>query len=329
MPDQIIGGQHFKDLGTTGADLAEEVFVAGGGTGGSILVADQEGPLVTTTITAVSPAAPAASVAGGTLTIPSANMDGVAITADLTGYTGNSLTLAFYWSPDGVNYFPTFGQRQDGTRSSWLIDAPGAVSVQARATVFVAGGTPPTITGMPSSAPMAPQTVGALLVGTTGIAVATATDSADAVGAVAGLFVLSAPYGFTSATTKDRLRTPFIFKTATVTAAGNTAGWTPAAGKKVRAQRLRFLITGDASLAAASVLNVTFQDAAVATAIPGTSIYLPIAQPASPLPTAYDSGWMDLGNGILSATINNILNVNLSAALTTGKLVLWVCGTEE
>jgi len=43
----------------------------------------------------------------------------------------------------------------------------------------------------------------------------------------------------------------------------------------------------------------------------------------------YESNWIDLGNGYLSAAANNVLNVNLGTAFTAGGVDVFVAGTEE
>jgi len=125
------------------------------------------------------------------------------------------------------------------------------------------------------------------------------------------------------------LRTPSIFKTAAATNTGNTAAWTPAAGKKFRLMRYQLELTENATLAVAAVLTIKFQDnvtdfgfqhdifvAAAAGAVSGE---------------AWRSGWIDLGNGYLSLVANNVLNFNISGAanLTAGQFRVNVCGTEE
>lgn len=123
------------------------------------------------------------------------------------------------------------------------------------------------------------------------------------------------------------LRNPHVFKTVQAAAAGNTALWTPAAGTKFRLMRYMVAVTGDASFAVAGVLTVTLNDAGGAIG-QGHDIYIPVAAGIVP-GTDYISPWIDLGNGILSAAVNNVLNVNLSAALATGNVRVICCGTEE
>jgi hypothetical protein len=125
----------------------------------------------------------------------------------------------------------------------------------------------------------------------------------------------------------DRLRTPVVFKTAAVTGAGSTALWTPAAGKKFRLLRYMVIVTDQATLAAGATLTIDLLDAA-GTLAQTHSVFVPNVGLTGGAPL-YVSPWVDLGNGILSATANNVLNVNLSAALTAGICRILVCGTEE
>lgn len=124
----------------------------------------------------------------------------------------------------------------------------------------------------------------------------------------------------------DRLRIPNIFKTAAATASGNSAVWTPASGRKFRLMRYRIEISGDATISGGGVLTVKFQDATTDNNI-AHSVYVPAV--AANTMEGWQSGWIDLGNGPLSAAANNVLNVNLSAALASGTCRVLTAGTEE
>ena len=127
----------------------------------------------------------------------------------------------------------------------------------------------------------------------------------------------------------DRPRTPNVFKTAQATASGNTALWTPTSGKKFRLMRLFVQVTANAYLdSGAGVLTVTFQDATTGINL-AFDVYLPAASVSAPLGDAFASGWIDLGNGVLSATANNVLNINLSGKVDAGNVRVTCCGTEE
>lgn len=122
------------------------------------------------------------------------------------------------------------------------------------------------------------------------------------------------------------LRTPNTFKTVSATASGNTALWTPASGKKFRLMRYMMQITSNATLVSGAVLIVDLQDSSTTTN-QTHSVFVPTVSVAvTPL---FSTDWIDLGNGVLSTTANNILNINLSVALATGVCRVLVCGTEE
>lgn len=126
--------------------------------------------------------------------------------------------------------------------------------------------------------------------------------------------------------TWDRLRTPSVFKYAFASTVAATAVWTPAAGKRFRLMRLRISVPSDATSAVAGRTAMTFLDG-------GT--LMPLAFDAS-VPTvgatgppSLETGWIDLGNGILSAAANNVLTVALTNALTTSGFRMILIGTEE
>ncbi len=127
--------------------------------------------------------------------------------------------------------------------------------------------------------------------------------------------------------TYDRIRTPVIVKTATATASGDTAVWTPTSGKKFRLMRFMITLTANVSLAAGAVEEVIFRDSTTAMPV-GFSEFVPTTA-VTTNQGGFTSGWVDIGNGILSATANNVLNINLGTALATGECRILVCGTEE
>lgn len=108
---------------------------------------------------------------------------------------------------------------------------------------------------------------------------------------------------------------PTIFKTAQIaaTAAGNTAVWTPTAGKKFQLMKFQITAQGLAATASAAV-TVSFQDAAVALGFGSYDIDVPAVAGLQVGIAQISGGMIDLGNGILSSTINNVLNFNISAA---------------
>lgn len=143
-------------------------------------------------------------------------------------------------------------------------------------------------------------------------------------GGTGGLFaVLTTLYNGTS---WDKTRTPSIFKQVSTAATGSTALWTPTAGKKFRLMRYRVIVTALAKAAVAADLVIDLLDAAATLGLK-TLCTIPAAAAGNGLIS--DSGWIDLGNGILSAAANNVLNLNLSFALTGGLVNVNACGTEE
>jgi hypothetical protein len=124
---------------------------------------------------------------------------------------------------------------------------------------------------------------------------------------------------------------PDTFKTVQASASGTTALWTPTSGKKFRLMKLQIQLPSNATLAAAAVLTVSLLDGASDIAITHDFYVGQVAlTSATALFTSGEDGnWLDLGNGILSSTINNVLNVNLSAALASGKVRVVAIGTEE
>jgi hypothetical protein len=123
------------------------------------------------------------------------------------------------------------------------------------------------------------------------------------------------------------VRTPSVFKTTTATVSGNTVVWTPTSGKKFRLMRYIIQIPQNAAASAAADLEITFQDATTSIGV-GHSCFIP-STAATTFGSGYSSGWIDLGNGYLSAAANNVLNINLSFALTSGEVRVTVCGAEE
>jgi hypothetical protein len=137
---------------------------------------------------------------------------------------------------------------------------------------------------------------------------------------------LGAQYGLVTSTTWDRLRTPKIFNTANGSSVGNNAIWTPGSGKKFRLMRYKLSAPSNTAQTTGGELTMTWYDGGSATAIYETA-YVPAA--GGTTLGGWSTGWVDLGNGILSATSNNILNINLSASLTAGNIRCIVAGIEE
>ncbi len=126
----------------------------------------------------------------------------------------------------------------------------------------------------------------------------------------------------------DRLRTPTTFKSATATASGNTALWTPTSSKKFRLMRFKVDVSQDAAQSSGGVITVELRDGTTTPIGVTQSVFVP-GTAATTMGGGWSSGWVDLGNGFLSAAANNVLNINLSAALTSGTTRVVACGTEE
>lgn len=147
-------------------------------------------------------------------------------------------------------------------------------------------------------------------------------------GGVVGLSTVNLPMIFRGDGTYDRLRTPVTFKTAVASAAGNTAIWTPAAGKRFRLMAYSIEVTGNASMGAAGLNEITLNDAGAAIG-QGVSAWFPAAAGTLLGNVQLSGGMRQLGNGVLSAAANNPLQVNLTTALTAGEVRVNAIGTEE
>lgn len=140
------------------------------------------------------------------------------------------------------------------------------------------------------------------------------------------LFVVNVPQVWTGSN-YDRPRTPGTFKSALLAATGNI--WTPTSGKKFRLMGYSIEVTGDAARAVAGRVDLTFRDGAGGSVIgPIHSLFVPTLT-GTTMGLGFSTGWVDLGNGYLSSAANNVLELLLSAALTSGAARIVVAGTEE
>lgn len=118
------------------------------------------------------------------------------------------------------------------------------------------------------------------------------------------------------------------FTSATATASGNTAVWTPTASGKFRLICVGLDVSQNVAAASAGVLSIQLEDGA--SAIPGFqwSVFVPSAAG-----TTFGAGYHEplecFPNGFVSSTANNVLNVNLSFALTAGNVTVRAYGTDE
>lgn len=116
-------------------------------------------------------------------------------------------------------------------------------------------------------------------------------------------------------------------KTVETAATGSTAIWTPVTGNTFRLLAYQVIVTADAAISGGGTqLIVSFKDGT--TALPtAQELFVPTTTVTTVM-GAYNSGWIPLGNGLLSAAANNALNVTLSATLTSGKVRVNVIGVE-
>lgn len=136
------------------------------------------------------------------------------------------------------------------------------------------------------------------------------------------LVVLADQRGF-NGTSFDRVRVANVFKSVAATAAGNTAVWTPAAGKKFRLMGYSISIAGTVTVALVNLIKLT--DAPAGTIIAQNNAAVGAAVIAGG-DTQIEN---NLGQGFLSALANNVLTVNLSSAMLTGSVIVNAWGTEE
>lgn len=200
------------------------------------------------------------------------------------------------------------------------MDIPGLM-VGAAASGVGSSGTSPVV--------LATDTVGNISTLTasptdTGTARYFVTSGVGSAGNLAGIASYGAVGSGSTVNGWQAVRIPNIFKTATATASGNTALWTPTTGKKFRLMRLVFQLTGNAAQSVAGVLTIDLQDNTTSTNISFSAFVPGVAGT-----TFADYQYIDLGNGILSAAANNVLNINLSSALTSGNVRIIAMGTEE
>lgn len=125
----------------------------------------------------------------------------------------------------------------------------------------------------------------------------------------------------------QRRRNVSVFRTVTATSAAGTNIWVPSSGKKFRLMRYSIQATNDVAISGGGDVDVILKDSATSMAA-SFSFYAP-STAATTVGSGAASGWIDLGNGIVSAAADNPLVVGLSATLTSGKVRVIACGTEE
>lgn len=124
---------------------------------------------------------------------------------------------------------------------------------------------------------------------------------------------------FNSAGFEDQ-RNANVFKSVVATAAGDTAVWTPASGKKFRLMGYAVSVCG--TLAVLGVEVIQLRDSATVIARHAAAVGATVLGDTQ-------FGQVYNGNGQLSALVNNVLNVNLGTAMTAGGVYVNAWGTEE
>jgi len=138
-------------------------------------------------------------------------------------------------------------------------------------------------------------------------------ESATLVGQPTATFL----YGF-NGSTWDRVRIANTFKTLSATASGNTAVWTPGAGSKFRLMGFEITVVG--TLSAAGIQVIELLDGA--TVIKNFLAYVGTTGAAAQVFAE------DMGQGYLSTTAANVLNINLGTAMSTGAVTINAWGTQ-
>lgn len=276
------------------------------------------------------------------------------VTISTLGVGTSTITLQETEDPDNVNMFRTVGTsavttvltRTGGVIRAryWRVVYVNGATAQTAVQVFSTGyNFAPSLADTTSSTSTQPVTS---FIGSPTVATSPADNIANAnIGSVfpgtnagAWLQSLFLVYGGGFAGTPDanrqgwsKPRTPTVFRQVATQASGNTAVWTPASGNKFRLLKFKIQVTGDANFAAAAQLTIGFQDNVTDLAVSHiVNIPATVGLVATSVNDGYDSGWIDLGAfGILSSAVNQVLNVNLSATVLTGKVNVIVAGCEE
>lgn len=112
-----------------------------------------------------------------------------------------------------------------------------------------------------------------------------------------------------------------------LTASGDNDVWQPASGKKWRLMKYRIVVMGNSTISGGGIQTFTFKDESA-----NTEIVEKCYVPGTALNTSgvlFDSGLVDLDNGIISATANNTLELVLGSAFTAGGVHVLAIGMEE
>jgi len=135
-----------------------------------------------------------------------------------------------------------------------------------------------------------------------------------------GIETLAYLYGFNGATW-DRVRVANTFKTASVTASGATAIWSPGAGSFFRLMGFSISVAGD--LGSAGIQTVQLRDGS-STIFKNFVCYLGAALAAGETTVFAE----DMGQGYLSAAAANDLYIVLGTTMTAGAVTINAWGTQ-
>jgi hypothetical protein len=124
-------------------------------------------------------------------------------------------------------------------------------------------------------------------------------------------------------------RTPAVFRGSQFSAAGANTIWQPPSTKKSRLMKYKVEVSADATIAGgAAPINLQFNQqlgTAVASLLPYTStipythrLVVPGSSASSFL--GYDSGWIDLGNGVLGPTAGRALQMGIQVPQSTAAI---------
>lgn len=117
-----------------------------------------------------------------------------------------------------------------------------------------------------------------------------------------------------------------MFFVGGITASGNTAIWTPAAGNRFNLLGAYITITGNATRAVASGTQITLRDGGTVDII-GASVFIPGAAGTAIGQDIILGPW-NLNAAYRSSAVNSVLNVRLAAALTAGTATVTAWGFE-
>jgi hypothetical protein len=109
-------------------------------------------------------------------------------------------------------------------------------------------------------------------------------------------------------------RTPAIFRSASGSSGLNTI-WTPASAKKFRLMRYKIEAESDMHVTAATTVTLSLLDGGVGMGFQHL-VYIPTTG-GTALNGYWESDWIDLGNGYVSAAANNIMQLGISGPLSS------------